>query len=82
MAYIGNYERSVSLPVIRAVWRAVSARPHASSRELGDELRHSNSTIAAALWHLEQAGYIERPGGAAARALRVVVPFVEVRQCK
>lgn len=63
---------------IRRVWRAVSARPDASVRELAQSCAVAPSTVRSALQALQHAGYIAQTAHAA-RARRVLVPFVEVR---
>lgn len=63
---------------VRRVWAAVSASPHASRRELMARLDMSHGAVSAALYTLQDAGYIafER---CASRAIVARVPFIEMR---
>lgn len=61
----------------RRVWVAVTARPHASVREIGAELALAPSTVFQALARLRAAGYVEQAAGTT-RTRVVRVPFVVV----
>jgi len=60
----------------RAVWRAVSARPNASYRELADDCQIAWSQVCAAMKELIRLGYVEQTPGRC-RARRVLVPMVD-----
>jgi DNA-binding MarR family transcriptional regulator len=64
--------KAVPLPVVRAVWAAVTRRPQASIRELAIETGIAYSRAGDALRILRDAGYIAHcPGTARARVVVV-----------
>ena len=68
--------RQPAKSTMREVWRAVSARPNASYRELADDCQIALSQVGAAMKELIRLGYVEQtPGGC--RARRVLVPMVD-----
>lgn len=78
MSTLYAYGSAIGIQAIRRVWAAVTHNPCASLRELEQSLPLSHSQIVNALDILYRSGYIEQSSPRAARARRVIVPFVEV----
>lgn len=64
---------------IRRVWAAVTARPHASKRELAYRLGLSYGAVAGALRLLNESGYIQFSKNTK-RAITILIPFVIIKK--
>lgn len=62
----------------KRLWQLISQNNRRTYREYADTLGVGVATINLDIRALESEGYIQKPTGAA-RAIRVLVPFAEVR---
>lgn len=76
MGHAAKYaKQGVGFDLTRRVWAAISANPRGSKRALMHDLGiASSSTLYAALYRLERAGYIRHSRGAKSSWI-VVIPF-------
>lgn len=72
------FGRLLNVHAIRNVWAAITHDPQATVRELADQLDMAFGDVQRAMMVLRDAGYVEQTVPRAARARRIVVPFVEV----